>query len=439
MRPAALLLALLLAPAMAAAQPSPLLLLRVTISPQGPVWIGQRVTVTMTAMTAVRFAAPPRFPDLAPRGRAVVLPEASTIPGTERLGGESFAALQHSIDLFPSEAGDLPLPGVRLQARVGGADGRPVEATATAPELRIPVRPAPSGVADLSRLAVAPVLRLTASTDRAPEELHVGEAITRTVRMEAEDTAAMLLPPVLWGNPEGVSIYPAPPSLEDRTDRGVLRASRVERAAYVPQRSGPVELPGFSLFWLDPRNGEVQELRVEPIRFDALPPTQQAARPRRPGPWIATGAAVAFLAGTAFLAWRRRLFRRAADPEREALAALTAACRAGDAKGAMAALFHWSDLVLPQSGERGLACLAALACSPALAAEAGALERHLYGGGAPVAWNPGNLLKAVRRARRHLRRPGEQRRYRLAALPELNPVGQRPPPTPRVVLRHWAR
>lgn len=67
---------------------------RLSVAPEGPVLFGQRVTVTLTAMTPVRFAAPPSFPDLALRGRAIVLPEGTTAPGTERVGGQSLAALQ---------------------------------------------------------------------------------------------------------------------------------------------------------------------------------------------------------------------------------------------------------------------------------------------------------------------------------------------------------
>ena len=439
MRGIALLLVLLLAPAAAAQEGPPPLLLRFSVAPKGPVWIGQRVTVTLTAMTPVRFAEPPRFPDLAPQGLAVVLPEASTVPGIERVGRESFAALQHSYDLFPAEAGNLVLPGPELQASVGGPDGRPVEAAATAPELRLPVRPAPPGVPDLSRLIVAPVLRVTASPDRAPESLRAGEAITRTVRMEAEDTTAMLLPPALWGRPEGVAVYPDPPSLEDRTDRGVLRALRVERATYVPQRPGPVELPGFSIAWLDPRIGQVKQLRVDPIRFDVLPAAgtlAEAAAPQRPWSWIAAGTVLVLLAGGAFLAWHYRVHRRAPHPERDAFATLTATCRAGDAPGAMAALFRWCDAVLPGGGERDIAQLAELARSPDLAAEARTLERHLYSGDTQAVWDRAALLKAAQEARRHLRGPG--RDCHPAVLPELNPGGNRPPP-PRLVLRHWAR
>ena len=91
-------------------------LLRVSdLAPQVRVWIGQRVTVTLTAMTPVRFVEPPCWPELvAAQGRIVVVPEATTVPGTERVGGESYAALQRSYRSFPPRQAALVLAPIRM-------------------------------------------------------------------------------------------------------------------------------------------------------------------------------------------------------------------------------------------------------------------------------------------------------------------------------------
>ena len=76
-----LALALLLIAVPARAQDATPFLLRVAVAPEGAVWVGQRVTVTLTAMTPVRFVDPPSWPDLvAPQGRIIVVPEATTVP-----------------------------------------------------------------------------------------------------------------------------------------------------------------------------------------------------------------------------------------------------------------------------------------------------------------------------------------------------------------------
>jgi hypothetical protein len=394
----------------------PALILRVAVTPPGPVWVGQRVTVTFTAMTPLRFAAPPAFPDLSGLGQAVVLPEASTVPGTERVGSQSYAALQRSIAIFPTAPGDLVLPPLSMRASVGMAAGEAGAATAVTPAALIAVR-APPGDIDLRRLVVAPALRVTATTDRPPEGLHVGEALTRTLRLEADDTAAMLLPPAAWGAPPGLRVYPDPPTLQDRSDRGDLKALRIDRAAYVPQQPGPLRLPGIPILWLDPGSGRIRDMSVAPIEIDVLPVVVTGApRPvwRRPA-LLAVGL---LFGGALLLAWFWSR-RRGGRPQRDAATDLVASCRADDAQAAIAALYRWIDLVLPPAPAGDPGSLAQLSGTPELATEAAALQRRLYGVGITGVWRGAALLSAVRRAGHGLRR--QHPAPAGSALPRLNP------------------
>jgi hypothetical protein len=274
-------------------------------------------------------------------------------------------------------------------------------------------------VADLTRLVVAPSFRLTATTDRSPEGLRVGEAMTRSIRMEADDTAAMLLPPALWGAPEGVAVYPAPPALQDRTDRGVLHATRSERATYVPQRAGQFEVPGFIVSWLSPQSGEVQVLQVPAIRLEVLP----AVAPRRYMPiWpILAGAAACILLLAVASLWRRRS-RAPCDPAALAFDDLAAACRRSDAAPAFSALLRWCGAVMPGVHPGGPVAVAAASATPALAEAALALEHHLYAGQGG-SWSGDTLLAAVRGARHRLGRRVPRRA--VPSLPPLNPGAAR--------------
>jgi hypothetical protein len=424
-------------PARAEDSPPPLALRR-SVFPVGPVWIGQRVSVTLTAMTPLRFAAPPEFPALAVEGRAILLPETSTLPGVERQAGASLVAVQHVETLFPAEAGVLLLPPLRMTARVGSADGQPLEGEAMVPAERIEVR-IPPGVTDLTRLVVAPDFRITTSLDRPPEGLRAGEAILRMVRLEARDTAAMLLPPTPWEAPAGMAVYPDPPVLEDRLDRGTLRASRLDRAAFVPQRAGSFDLPGFSVTWFDPASGRLREELVAPIRIEALPALGPGTASAGAAWWPRAGAAALALVVLALglLAWHGRQ-RGRRDPAQAAFVALLRACHAHDAPAALRALFRWRDAEMPAAeGDGGIAALAARARTPALLTEALALQERLYAASAAEeGWHGGALAAAARKARRSLRRPALA--AHRAGLPPLNPaLGPRQPP--RVALRGWAR
>ena len=199
-------------------------------------------------------------------------------------------------------------------------------------------------------------------------------------RMETTDeetTAA-------WGAPEGVRLYPDPPRLEDRTDRGQLRALRSDQVTYLPQRPGPVTLPGMPIFWLEPGSSQPRDLSVPPLAFEVLPAVKAGGRARLPWALIVPCVA-ALLLGGGVLVWR--LHRAAADiPGRAAFAALAAACRANDAPASMAALFRWLADATPPGRTGDAATLASLTGTPGLAAEATALQCHLYSGDVSPSW-----------------------------------------------------
>ncbi|WP_424814312.1 hypothetical protein [Roseococcus sp. YIM B11640] len=423
--------ALLLAATPAFAQDPAPFLLRLSVEPQAPVWVGQRIAVTLTAMTPVRFVTPIAWPDLtAGQGRLIVLPEANTVPGTERVGGQSYAALQHTWSVFAAGAGGLTLAPIRLSASVGGPDGQPMQAEAATEAVRIETR-LPPGVTDATRLVVAPRFRMTAAVEGDPAQARVGDAIVRTLHMEADDTSSMLLPPGLWGEPDGVRAYPDPPVLQDHSDRGELRAMRNERVAFVPQRPGAVELPGFAVSWLDPRDGRVQEVRVEPLRLQVRPAAgggAQASAAAFRWWWIAAAALLLLVLAGGIWMWRHR-HRRAPD----ALSELTAACRANDARRALRALYRWTDALLPPGGARTVEALARHSGVAALAEETDALVLAVP---AAAPWNGAGLLAAARQVEGALHR--HPRRHAPEALPALNPDAALRPP-PRLAQPRWAR
>lgn len=403
----------------AKAQDTAPFLLRVAVSPEGPVWVGQRIDVTLTATTPVRFVSPPSWPELVTtRGRIIVLPEASTVPGTERVNGQSYAALQRTYAAFVAEAGTVVIAPIGMSVRVGGPDGGPVEAQASTAESRITAR-LPPGVNDVTRLVVAPSFRMSAAVEGQARQVHVGEAVIRTLRMEADDTTAMLLPTGAWGRPEGVRVYPDPPVLQDRSDRGVFHALRTERVAFVPQHPGTVELPGFSVTWFEPRGGRSTEVKVEALRLEVLPSPHAggvATEGAHPVGWLLAACLAALAMPGGVLAWWWLRHRRRAPV---AIAPLVEACRAGDAKAALRALYRWSDAVLPSGGERTIASLAGRTQVPELAVQANALEARVFGDGASE-WNGAALVQSARQAERALRLVAPVRHRR--ALPMLNPT-----------------
>ena len=451
MRSPLILCAILACPVSALAQEAPLLGLRVMAAPTGPIWLGQHVGVTAILRTPNRFAAPPTFPEPALQGRAVVLPNGSTTPGSEREGGTSYVLLQHRYDVFPLQAGSLDFPALRMELPVADADGTARRAAAASEKLRIEVR-LPPGTQDPALLVTAPALHLDTRLDGDPTRLAVGEAITRHVTLTARDTSAMLLPPMPWAAPDGVRLYPNPPRLSDSSDRGVLSAVREDSAAFVPQRPGRYRLPAASFQWFNPQDGQMRRIDVPALVVEAIAaaPAPEADH-RRPGFVLPVLALLA--AGAACLAYRRRLGAWLArhrpgrtTPEAQAFADLLRACRQGQAAQACAALLRWNVLAIPAGERPTLRHLACLTTTPELETEGTRLAEHCFArplgrdqppGETAPPWSGHGLLTAARRARRRLRTTPRGFPARRG-LPPLNPEST-PTPAPRVTLPGWAR
>jgi hypothetical protein len=92
--------------------------------------------------------------------------------------------------------------------------------------------------------------------------------VTRIVTARAEETPAMLLPPITLAVVDGLAVYPAQPSLEDKTEgrTDALTARRTDSATYILQRAGGYVLPAIDVRWWNASEG-----RVETAHLDAVP------------------------------------------------------------------------------------------------------------------------------------------------------------------------
>jgi hypothetical protein len=436
---------LLASPAALAQEAPPLLDLRLTASPAGAIWLGQHVGVTAILRTRNRFAAPPAFPDPTLRGHAVVLPNGTTTPGSERQGGTTYVLLQHRYDVFPLQAGTLEFPALRMALPVAGADGSMQQAEATSEALRIEVR-LPPGTQDPSRLATSPALRLETRTEGDPARVAVGDAITRHVTLRAQDTSAMLLPPMPWAAPDGMRAYPDPPRLSDTSDRGVLSATREESAAFVPQRPGRYQLPGANFQWFNPETNQMQRVEVPVLIVEAVAAALEAGTSHQPRSIVLAVLVVLLCGAAAWLVLRNGLgkgllarWRHPSSAEAEAFAMLRTACRDNQPQAACTTLLRWSALAAPAEEHPTLRHLASLSSTPELETESARLMERCFAApsGQTPPWTGHALLTAARGARRRL--PAKPRGSRAAQeLPPLNP-NDSPPRVPRVVLPRWAR
>ncbi|TNF91080.1 MAG: hypothetical protein EP301_00125, partial [Gammaproteobacteria bacterium] len=172
---------------------------------------------------------------------------------------------------------------------------------------------------------------------------------------------------------QGIASYPAPPHLEDRTNRGRYSGSRVDQVSYVLQRAGTFEFPAMEFHWFDLNGKSMRTETLPAITLDiAANPSARVGEPSTEEPvgaeslrheltaalswlrenlvWLTLAAALLWSLGWC---WRRirnplaRYFahrrhqRRFGEPAR--FRALRQAARRGDQDALVRAFWSWSD------------------------------------------------------------------------------------------------
>jgi len=342
------------------------------------------------------------------------------------VGGRRYRVYERHYALTPERSGSVEIAPLAFQgsALVGGDPtgffnrGRRLSAVSEAVTLQVRPRPAtaPAG-------AWLPAASLQLQ-DQEPVagEVHVGEPITRVVRLRAQGLAFEQLPELALPAPAGSEIYPDKAETRTRDDGEWLHGERVRKFAVVPGAAGQLELPEMRIGWWDTTTDRpavavlpARTIRVLPAAGgDARPPrggvagsAADAALAVAPGPadrslrlWQAM-AAVAFLLWLGTLAlWRWRRPRRAqpvATGDHPATSSARAdflrACSLGDLAAAEHALCRWAHGKRPDVRTTG--SLAAIVVDPRQVQALVDLERARYAG-ADSAGLAGRLAEAFR-------------------------------------------
>lgn len=361
-----------------------------SIEPTQP-YVGQQVRYTLRlyqgiSLDTLRLAPPAgALAEVRPLGEA-------DVREVER-DGRRYRLTEQRYAIFPFASGQTELRGGQALATRAG---RPASADlkVEAPTVTLAVRPATSGETSwLPALA----LNLSESWSQSSSPPHVGEALQRTVRIEAQGLQAAQIPPLDITGP-GFSAHRLPPTLLDRISPEGITGTREERWLIVPTAPGPLRVPPLVIDWFDTSRHAPARSELPPYLLDIAPapaqpapgtppssepqPTTEAPVPAPPPHTEEPAAAPSFrIAVSALfgLLLVLALTALALRPRRKTkpLRALRAACRRNDARAAHTAALAWCrDL-----GMRGPLSLPALArhCgNPALAAALEELDRARF-------------------------------------------------------------
>ena len=232
---------------------TPSVVVRSAVQPESEIWVGQRVVYQLDTLVKDGWAKIQRMPDVQVSGAIVVRMESQGVRLNETIDGDTYTGQRYELLLFPQRGGEISLPATPLAIEISQWGGSTQKQTVqkTAPALTFTAR-TPPGAEEIHGLISTE--RLSADQTWQPDDtndLSVGDTLERRITFSADNVSAMAFTPLAFAGTQAFDVYPKPPEVEDRYDRGDLTARRVETVTYVFKRAGRVELPSVTITWWD--------------------------------------------------------------------------------------------------------------------------------------------------------------------------------------------
>lgn len=239
------------------------------LTPSETVAIGQQIELNIELSTSRWFSAGTRIGKLEMDDAIVLKRNKFAVNSTTRERGVTWSTQLWTLTIYPQRDGAFSVPEVTLDVSVAGEEGASLMGTVTTPALYFTAT-VPSAVAQRSATEPiehwisSPQFEINERFDRSLDELHVGDAIRRTITLQADSLAAMMLPVINDSAiQDGLAAYPKPAQLEDRVNRGTYRALRRESITYVAETSGTFTLPAKHFWWWNTDTRTVQKISLD--------------------------------------------------------------------------------------------------------------------------------------------------------------------------------
>ncbi|KLV04236.1 hypothetical protein ABT56_15440 [Photobacterium aquae] len=190
---------------------------------------------------------------------------------TTREQGQTWSHQRWEITLYPQQSGRFTIPPISVNVQVSGEDGQNVRGTVQTSPVRFEAR-LPSGLLTQESVwftaSKADVRQVWQSST---DTLHVGDAVTRTITITAQDSLSVLLPDLMATETSGANAasslrgyqaYAQPHQLSDTQSRGDYQSSRTEQTVYILQMGGDIQFPDYTFFWWDTQRQILQTVTV---------------------------------------------------------------------------------------------------------------------------------------------------------------------------------
>ncbi len=236
-----------------------------SITPERDIVPGQKLRLVLEVATDRWFTGGTRIVVPEVPGLVILQTEQFASNASENRRGQNWVVQRWTLDVFPQRKGEFSIPAIAMEVSVNVDVTTEVVGRIQAPGVYFEAV-VPAALESQARWVAAPAFSVKQDFDRSLDKLQVGDAFEREIRFEAADLQAMMLPELKVERIPGLALYPAPPQLENMSNRGETTARRTQRISYVVEAEGHYRLSGADFAWWDTGSSE--------LRLLSLPPTE---------------------------------------------------------------------------------------------------------------------------------------------------------------------
>lgn len=394
------------------------------------IWPGQRLTLNITLYTNSYFAGSTRFAIPEVSGMLVMENEDRPLVGTETVNGSPYIYKRHEIIIFPLRSGNPTLPALKVEFEISRENDKTEKQSFTTESIDLKILEIP-GTTNQDKVITTSNLQVKEQWQPEPGEVKVGDALTRTITLTADDLPGMAFPPFGLQKVKGLGFYSKQPQVKDQRARGAFSGSRTETLTYVCEEAGTFKIPGTSFKWWNPKSETLKKVSLQEVEFKVSanpllqkesPTATAAGSSDLPWRWAALLILFSALVYALFLFFHRKKQshkEETKEPEKELFKKFQKAAASQNSEATMQTLLRWLDYSKFAGTPGSLERFYALAGDPELKKQIEFLETSLYATKHDRRWSGDKLSTAVRQARKNLKQRLSQ--TKPPNLPELNP------------------
>ena len=188
---------------------------------------------------------------------------------TKRINGKAYTVYERNYMLHPQENGTLTIEPMlcfrdnmaQVMAFLLTLTGNLQELLSNDQnELKLKVNPVPSQYQSMQWLPTNKLELEEIFSD--PEEIIVGEPLTRTITQKASGLTAIQLPEPDMNLPDELKAYPDKPLLNDELDNKGITGIRQDKIAIIPTKAGEFRLPEITIEYYSPTENRIKTARA---------------------------------------------------------------------------------------------------------------------------------------------------------------------------------